>query len=98
MKEYKINIPEELTNYIESLQYETIARQDLLTFILRNADDLTTSNAFHYYHDEYVTFHTKYKLSQEELVATYIAPRFSSWTSWHLDFNTSILTVETEEK
>lgn len=90
MKEY-IKVPEELSNYIQGLMYETNARKDLLTFMLRQ--EVMPKERVEKYHDEYVTFFTKYEMAKQEMVNEYILPKYHKDVNWRLNFSTSTLEI-----
>ena len=66
----KINVPEELSSYIESLHYEVNSRSSLLTFAMGKG--MGDTDAFKQYHDEYREFFMKYEVAKQELYDRFI--------------------------
>lgn len=77
-----VRIDADLCKKIETLQFETRARQDLLSFML-DGRATTNSEQFQKYHDEYTQFFYEYEKAKEELQNTYV-PEGSK--RWELDF------------
>lgn len=87
----KIKISDELSNYIESLHYETNALQDLLTKI--NLKDVS-EDIKNFWYNKYIEKYTSYNLAKQELEAEYVIPKFGKNHSWNLDFSTAIVEVQ----
>lgn len=86
-----IKISQELSNYIESLHYELSARQDLLSFLVRN--NLQESEGFKRYHEEYIDFYTQYQLAKSNLENDILIPLIGGKFSWTLDFSSQEVTI-----
>jgi metal-responsive CopG/Arc/MetJ family transcriptional regulator len=92
MKEVRtIEIPESVSDYIESLQYECNARSDLISFMVRNG--LQDEEGFKKYHAEFVDFHAQLELAKQNMEDTYLRPECSGSFMWNLDFKTHEVTV-----
>ena len=91
MNVIEIEIDRELSNYIESLSYETNARKNLIAFCFSKEIDLD-NKIFKKYHDEYIHFNTSFELAKLQLEDTYVKPNYPN-AKWHLNFNTNILTI-----
>ena len=92
----KIEVNTDISNYIESLQYETFARRDIISFMLSNNIDMSTQSAKKY-QDEYSDFYAKYEVSMQELREQYIDSNkdlVDKKINWSLDFKTHILDIE----
>lgn len=91
---YKQEIPQELSNYIQTLELEKSARENLILTIITAGIDPTVGNAKMYF-DEYIEFAIKANLAKEELQYMYIpAGIMNKNTEWSLDYRTNIITVE----
>lgn len=88
----EVEIPEDTSTYIESLQYELNARKDLLAFMIERGQN--NSEGFKKYHTEYMEFNAQYEMAKSEMAATYIVPKYGKNATWNLDFRTRIATVE----
>lgn len=95
MKTVKIEIPEKLSDYIESLMYEVNARRDLLAFCVERGMDVD-GEVFQRYHKQYVEFNAEYELAKKNLTEDYVAGKHPN-AKWNLDFMTHTLTVEVQE-
>ena len=89
-KVVEVEIPVELCEYIEALQYECNARQNLVAWLLDRGVKGTPQ--YDAYHKDYVEKYTEYSLAQQELTEKYIKPKYPNST-WRLDFATHIATV-----
>lgn len=88
----EIEIPEDTSTYIESLQYELNARKDLLAFMIDRGQNETPG--FQKYHQEYMEFSAQYEMAKNEMAGTYIVPKYGKDAIWNLDFRTRIATVQ----
>lgn len=86
--EKKIKIEEEMSNYIERLQYEKNARENLCAFLIRQG--LSQTEDFKYYHDEYKDAYIQYEMAKKELEDKYVPKK---GTRWELNFSTSEITI-----
>lgn len=85
------DIPEELSNYLEALCYETGARKDLLAFMVERG--MQKQEAFLEYQKEFVECYSRYEIAKTELASEYVTPEFPG-AKWNLDFATHELTIE----
>lgn len=83
-----ITIPKDLSNYIESLQYECEARKDLCAFMINKG--MADSEAFNRYHKEYMEFFAQLETAKNEMANEYIP----KGKKWNLDFATSQVTFD----
>lgn len=94
MKTVAIEIPKDLSTYIESLAYETNSRKDIIAFMIDRG--MINSEGFQSYHNEYQEYYMKYELAKKEMADKYVSPEHPGCT-WTLDFQTGIVTVEVLE-
>lgn len=91
-KQVIVDIPEKLTDYIESLHYEVESRKNLIAFALDH--DLSSSASFNKYEDEYKDFFIEYETAKEDMQQRYVIQDYPNFKSWNLDFNKSQLIIE----
>lgn len=91
----KITVDNELSDYIESLQYDRNAIADLL--IMAAQRGIQDGAAFEKWTNDYKEANRKYEIAKNELVQRFVLPAVGhSDAAWNLDFNTATLTI-TEE-
>lgn len=100
MRTLKININQELVDYIERLHFEVEQRKDIIQRLIEaHANDfdekVLVSPAFKAYSSELSEFVAEYELAKEELQNTYI-PEYirNHQINWKLDFANKELIVE----
>lgn len=92
MGDIKIEIPEALCDYIESLKFECDARADLVAYMIRL--NIAETPRFQKYHTEYVEFRTKYEIAKRELADTFVKPvMVTDKYRWELDFTKREVTI-----
>lgn len=87
---FEVEIPAELCAYLEALQHEVNARQNLVGFMLDR--NMKGTPQYEAYHSDYVEKYTEYSFAQQEVTEKYIQPKYPN-SSWNLDFSTHIATV-----
>lgn len=90
MNEKDIEISEELSNYIEGLQYESDARKDLCAYML--SQGMGDTDEFKTYHEEYISFYSQYLVAKNEITQMLNTMGYKS-ASWTLDFATHTVKV-----
>ena len=81
-----INIPQEICNYIELLQYETDSRKHLLAF-MKKID--VNENEYNKLFKEYINYYIQLNEAKQYLENTYLKPELKTNNfSWKLQFNT----------
>jgi hypothetical protein len=81
-----INIPEELTIYLQMLAHEVEARKDLLAYMLKLE---IPKEKYDIVFNEYIEKYMEYRLAKEEMFNLYIKPlNIAENTIWKLNFNT----------
>lgn len=100
MRTLKIEISQELVNYIERLHFEVEQRKDIIQRIIEaHADDtdtkVLTSPAFKAYSAELSDFVAEYEIAKEELQDEYI-PKYleGHQLNWRLDFSNKMLVID----
>ena len=92
---YVVEVPEELTSYIESLNFEVEARRSLINYCMGHGIN-PENPVFQRYHDEYVDFFIQYEEAKAEITDKYVKNDYPN-SNWVLDFGTSTLTITVEE-
>lgn len=87
-----VDVTKEMSDYVESLMYETNARKDMVAYMIDH--DMTKNDAYDRYHKDYVEYHTKYEMAKRELEATYVHPLKLGNVKWTMNFRTHQLEVE----
>lgn len=90
----KLEISEKTCDYIESLQYETAARRDLLAFAMERG--LHETPAWQTYSKEYVECYASWETAKQEMFLREILPRCPGAKRWSLDFPSHTVTVEAD--
>lgn len=91
-----IQVPHQLSTYIESLGYEVEARKSLITFAMEKG--LTETEAFKVYHNEYREFFMKFEIAKQDLYDKYIREKWDGKNvEWHLHYSTAIIEITKEE-
>jgi len=94
----KVEIKGELVDYIESLQYETYARKDIIAFMLEKNMNMSTDSAKEY-QKEYKRYFSEYEIALQQLKELYIYANPSiadKEVKWSLDFESKMLTIEVD--
>ena len=86
-----LDVPKELSNYVESLAYEVKSRADIISFMISHG--MASTGDFKAYHDEYTQFYMSYEMAKNEISEKYVKPRFPNCT-WRLEFSESRIYVE----
>ena len=94
MNKIEVVIPEKMSDYIESLQYEVNARKNLVAFCLERNMSLD-NETYKKYHKEYVDYTAQFELAKKEMEKEYILPKYPK-AKWALDFSTHTLSIEVE--
>lgn len=87
-----VNVNKEMSDYLESLMYETNARKDIVAYMIDHG--MTKTESYDLYHKEYVEYHTKYEIAKHELEATYVYPISHGEVKWVMNFRTNQLEIE----
>lgn len=96
MKTFKININDELVNYLEKLSYEVNARERIVKTMLADTayTDLMKNENFIKYQQRYELSFFEYELAKQEiqeLIPEHL--RAKHQLAWNIDFRTSILWI-----
>lgn len=99
INEIKIEVAQELVNYIERLQYEVDAYKDVITTLMNahvgDSDGAFVNSAvFTSYSEKFAEAKAEYELAKEQMTQQYIPSCLTEHnTSWALDFATCQLTI-----
>lgn len=93
---YMVDIPEELSQYIESIHFEVEARKSLINYCMGHGIN-PENPVFKRYHDEYIEFFIQYEEAKKEITEKFVSNKHKN-ASWNLDFETSTLTITTEDQ
>lgn len=89
-----VYIPEDLSSYIESLDYSTNAIRTLLVDAAeRNLQD---NPVFQRWEKKYEEMHSAFCIAKNELESKYVKPLIVDGQNveWHLDYTTCIVTIK----
>lgn len=99
MREIKIDINQELVNYIERLHFEVESRKDIIQRIIEahanDSDaDVLMSPAFKSYSKELADFVAEYEIAKNELQDNYVPKYLEGHKyNWELKFETKQLVI-----
>lgn len=93
----QITIPEEVSNYIEALDYSTESLRELLLDAAERG--IQGTEAYDRWEQMYTDSYAEFQVAKAQFEKDYVAPfRDGSRVNWRLDYNTSTLTLtEVEE-
>lgn len=91
----EIEIPEEVSTYIEKCHSEVNSRRDILIYLMENEDNINISqNRIKQYEDEYQEKYNLFEKAKRTLERDYIIPvTKEKLINWSLDYFTHIVTV-----
>lgn len=92
-----IQIPQELSEYLELLNYETNALQDLLVrMAMFNFTVEVPSELKNYWTDKYIEIYTEYEIAKKELEKKYVQPTLkeNETVRWNLNFDSCEVVVQ----
>ena len=98
-KELKIEVSQELVDYVERLSFEESSLKDIITTYLdihkSDKDDTAINNPiFESYQRKYVAAKTEYELAKKKITAEYVPEcLLNHQYDWSLDFSLNILTI-----
>lgn len=84
----QIQVPEELRNKIQSIDFELTATKDLISFLW--GQDPVNMEAINYYTKQQRELFIEFETAKSTLVEIY---NIKKDTSWNLDYNTCILSI-----
>lgn len=100
MKEFKIEIKREISEYLERLSFEISSRSDIITMLIenhRNDNDASvlSSEAFKAYSEQLTSAKAAFEIAKREFEDTQIPDVFKDHKyEWSLDYKTRILTIK----
>lgn len=84
----QIQVPEELRNKIQSIDFELTATKDLISFLW--GQDPVNMEAINYYTKQQRELFIEFETAKSALVEIY---NIKKDTPWNLDYNTCILSI-----
>lgn len=84
----QIQVPEELRNKIQSIDFELTATKDLISFLW--GQDPVNMEAINYYTKQQRELFIEFETAKSTLVEIY---NIKKDTPWNLDYNTCILSI-----
>lgn len=84
----QIQVPEELRNKIQSIDFELTATKDLISFLW--GQDPVNMEAINYYTKQQRELFIEFETAKSTLVEIY---NIEKDTPWNLDYNTCILSI-----
>ena len=100
MREFKIDVNEKASEYLERLSYEISTRSDIITMLLENHkydEDVAIleSNAFKTYSEQLGKLKAEFELAKREFADEYIPDELKNHqTEWNLDYKTHELIIK----
>lgn len=100
MKEFKIEVNNDITDYLERLSYEISSRSDIITMLLENHKNdndasVLESEAFKVYSKQLTSVRAEFELAKREFEDTCIPDVFKGHKyEWDLDYKTRMLTIK----
>ena len=100
MKEFKIEVNTDITEYMERLSYEISARQDIITMLLENHKydkdvAVLESKAFKIYSEQLGELKAEFELVKNQFAEIIIPDVFKNHEyEWLLDYKTHTLTIK----
>jgi hypothetical protein len=100
MIKLEINIPQEMINYLQKLNYEIVTREEIITKLLEMHQDdiddsLFTSKPVIKYSEELSRVKAEYELAKIEVEKLYVPDMLygKHEYKWEIDFVTNVMTV-----
>lgn len=94
MERYVVNIPDEVVEVLEALDFEVKSREFIIKSMLSSDDNVRENDNFKIYHDEYVEYFTQFTLSKNMIEDKYIPKKLLGHNvSWTLNYETKKLEV-----
>ena len=99
MRQYKIEVSSELTEYLERLSYEIASRSDIITMLIekhKDDDDASVleSKAFRVYSEQLGALRAELELAKGEFQDMVIPDVFKAHRyDWDLDYKSHIVTI-----
>ena len=101
MKQIKINIKQEMIDYIQRLNFEVQTREEIITKLLEmhkddSDDSLFVSKPFLKYSEELSRVKAEYELAKVEVEKLYIPKELygKHQYNWSIDFSTNEMTID----
>lgn len=101
MRQIKIDITQEMINYLQRLNFEVQTREEIITKLLEihkddSDDSLFTSKPFLKYSEELSRVKAEYELAKLEVEKLYIPKVLygKHQYNWNIDFSTNEMTVD----
>lgn len=88
-----VKVPNEVSDFIESLDYECKSRQDVIAFMISNNMDIK-SDSFKQYQKELSEYTCKFNCAKNQFEKDYVKPDETGAKKWTLDYNTKEVTIE----
>lgn len=88
-----IKLPEDMSNYIEALDYDVRALRDLLCTAAERG--IESSEAYAHWEQEYLLKSAEFQVAKAEMERNFVTPHADgARVSWFLDYATHSLTIE----
>lgn len=99
-KTIKIDVPQEMVDYLQRLNFEVMTRTEIITKLLETHqndtdESLFTSKPFLKYSEELSRIKAEYELAKIEVEKTYAPKELQGHTyNWSVDFQTNEMTID----
>ena len=101
MKQIKLNVTQEMVNYLQKLNFEVQTREEIVTKLLEmhkddTDDSLFVSKPFVKYSEELARVKAEYELAKVEVEKLYIPKTLYGihQYNWNIDFSTNEMTID----
>lgn len=98
MREYQIEVTNELTEYLERLSYEIASRAEIVTMLIeKHKDDesVLESKAFKVYSEQLGALKAEFEMAKREFQDAVIPDAFKAHRyTWDLDYKSRIVTIK----
>lgn len=90
---FKAQVNQEKVNYLESLDFEKVARENIITRMLQMGDTekIEKTQAFKNYQDEYFEHFTAFEVAKAEIEKAYIP---KDWVGHDVEWNLDYISCE----
>lgn len=103
MKKIEINVPQEMVDYLQRLNYEVFTREEVITKLIEMHkndidDSLFTSKPFLKYSEELSRIKAEFELAKAEAEKLYVPKELygKHLYNWTIDFSTNVMNIEVQ--
>ena len=91
----EINVPKEVTEKIEKYDIQYHSRQEIISEILKNNNELPLNNLLIEYQKDYDEKYFLFQKEKQKIEEKYVKPNVKTDNYiWHLNYYTNVLTIQ----